>query len=149
MPLPTRTVKRLKDGAIKRMQSGSAAKLVARGGYEYIDGGVDESEKMKVEQAQRKSYKKISNTDSDKIVTRDLKIGPSELAPEQVRKLRGPRKIIKKKDEVPESVMKQIRAANSANIPATTTLGKGADALKSLIEETKAKRKRARRTGTG
>lgn len=142
MPLPIRTVKRLKDGVVKRMQSGSAAKLVAKGGYEYVDAGVDESQEFKKEEAQRRSYKKISSTDSDVIKTTNIEVAPIELAPEQVRKLRGPRKIVKRREDVPESVMKQIRAANTANRPASTTPGKGADALKSLIEKTKARRKR-------
>jgi hypothetical protein len=144
MPLPIRTIKRIKDGAIKRMQSGSAAKLVSKGGYTYVDGGVDESNEAAMAQAQRKSYKKLSNTDSDIIKTTDIKIVATELAPEQVRKLRGPRRIVKKVQDVPPEVMRQIRAANQANPPPTITPGKGVDALKSLIDQTKAKRKRTR-----
>ena len=142
MPLPIRTIKRTRDGAVKRMQSGSAAKLVSKGGYTYVDGGVDESNEAALAQAQRKSYKKISNTDSDIIKTTDIEVAPTELAPEQIRKLRGPRRIVKKTQEVPKEVMQQIRAANQGNIPPTITPGKGVDALKSLIDHTKAKRKR-------
>jgi hypothetical protein len=124
------------------MKSGSAAKLVARGEYVYADDGADESVKATVEQAQRRSYKKIANTDSDIIKTTDIEIAPTELAPEQIRKLRGPRRIIKKTQDIPEAVKKQIRAANAADTPALISPGKGANALKALIEETKARRKR-------
>lgn len=144
MPLPIRTIKRVKDDAIKRMQSGSAAKLVAKGLYTYVDDGPDDSHAAIAAQEQRKSYKKITNTDSDTIKTTDIKIAPVELAPEQERKLRGPRRIVRKTEEIPEAVKQQIRAANAGNTPAIVTPGKGADALKSLIVETKAKRKRAR-----
>lgn len=144
MPLPIRTIQRVKDDAVKRVPSGQAAKLVAKGLYKYIDGGIDESkppEKVVIQRPQR-TYKETKETNSDIIQIHHADAKSTPLAPEQVRRERSPR-TIRKKSDIPEEVLKQIKAVNAAGTPAMTTPGKGADALKNLIDRT---RKTSRRT---
>lgn len=139
MPQDVRTVKRIRDGVIKRMNAGPASRLVARGGYEYIDNGPDESEKFKKEEKKATILSRFENKESVTVKTKDIKVAPNELAPEQVRKLRKPRKI--KRSEIPKSRMDQIIALGNVSSQAAITPGKGSDNLKNLIEKAKAKRK--------
>ena len=144
MALAIRTVKRLHDGAIKRMHSGPAARLVSKGGYQYVDDGLDETPEVKLHDATKLTA--MENAPSDIIKTKNIEVAENELAPEQIRKIRGKRTI--KRSEIPEARMNQILATKSVPTEAAISPGRGSTALKSLIEKTKSKRKGAAGYGT-
>jgi hypothetical protein len=133
-----RTLKRKNDGMIKRVSSGPAARLVARGDYEYMDDGADDTNEIKTQT--RKRITTIENTPSTVLKTRNIEIVASKLAPEQERRLRSPRVI--KTNTIPKQRMDQILATGRIPTPAVISPEKDINALKSIIEKTKETRKR-------
>lgn len=159
-----RMIKRISDGAIKRVRSGAAARLVAKGGYEYVDGGIDESKTILEQKNQR--YEAITKRNSDIINITNIPkverifIDPknkqpqkqvqsqvqSQVQPQESKPAIQPirkQKTIRKKADIPQDRLEQIRKINIGSPQlAIISPEKSTDSLKTTIEK-------ARRTKTG
>jgi hypothetical protein len=152
MPENVRTIKRFKDGAIKRVREGAAANMVARGLCEYVDDGPDNSEL-----ANKGKQKTLTALESRPTPTVDLttkmpiqKLPPSKtavkMANKQPTKVSNPPTPIKqkviKKDTIPKEKLDAVRALNtSQQAPALNTQG---DGFSRLVENTRSKLQKTR-----
>lgn len=139
-------IRRLSDGAVKRMLSGAAARMVVKGGYEYVDKETDEDVENleEVSRAIKKSVLEQKRTGANQsiILPRLSRINPVDMdtVPTRDRKLQG-RRIIKKNIDIAPEKLASIREMNVAS-PPIAVMTKDSNTLKNIIENAKQRRTR-------
>jgi len=127
MPLAIRTIKKVADGSIKRVNEGVAANMVGKGLYVYADDGPDLSRAFVV--ANSKTLDKLEKRETPIVdFKKDLKPVKSTEA-----KSTTPKRI--KKESIPKEQMDAIKAINAAQpSPAINTQ---ADGFSNLVKHAK------------
>ena len=137
-----REVRRLSDGAVKRVLNGVAARLILKGGYEYADGGkeLDAKEMRNVAKTiqQGRLLSRFEKQESEVIKMKGLNVFDGEPSPELKKRLRGKRVLKKSVDFSPEK-LKEVQAISKA-FPSMATMTKDSNTLRNIIERTKQRR---------
>ena len=152
-PNKMRLVKRLKDNAVKNMESLFAARMVGKGLYEYIDGGPDDSQNL----PKRKKFVTAMNKPSEVIqlaTAGDIKVtgtgdkytGPtksirtdSDINQDTATLPPKPDRKVTRRADIPQAKLDHMMNTNASN-PIPVTSSRSAGSLKGIMDKVRNER---------